>query len=119
MRILALFLATFLTVGVPVGFAATGDAPAEVALEVASPTPGQVFTAPTAKIEVQGSASIFGGVTEIDLFLVLDTSRSLVETDPKDHRLSGAIGLVEALPERSDIQIGVVASIAKRSSSHR
>ena len=43
-------------------------------------------------IRVEGSASIFGGVRKLDLVLVIDTSKSLRKTDPKDHRSAGAIG---------------------------
>jgi len=58
--------------------------------------------------EVEGGASIFGGVKYLDLFFVIDTSKSLQRTDPKDHRAAGAVGLVRALPEQSDIRIGLV-----------
>jgi Mg-chelatase subunit ChlD len=39
----------------------------------------------------------------------MDTSSSLRRADPEDHRAAGAIGLVESLPAKADIQIGVVA----------
>jgi Mg-chelatase subunit ChlD len=57
---------------------------------------------------VEGGASIFGGVKYLDLFLVLDSSKSLRRTDPKDYRAAGAIGLVTNLSAKSDIRIGVV-----------
>ena len=58
--------------------------------------------------EVQGGASVFGGVRHLDLMLVLDTSKSLQKTDPRNYRTRGALGLVESLPPLSDIQLGVV-----------
>ena len=59
-------------------------------------------------IEVQGRASVFGGLQYLDLVLVLDTSKSLVRTDTMNYRTRGAIGLVQKLPMRSDVRVGVV-----------
>ena len=89
----------------------TAPAPAaepELRVEIHSPVSGQVLSGAETSIEVTGGASVFGGVRHLDLFLVLDTSRSLNRTDPRDFRRAGAIGLVRSLPTRSDIQIGVV-----------
>ena len=58
--------------------------------------------------DVQGVASAIGGVRFIDMMLVLDTSASLRQTDPDDYRRLSAIGLIEGLSEKSDIQIGVI-----------
>ena len=77
-------------------------------IEIHEPAPGLVLTNAETSIAVEGGASIFGGVRYLDLFLVLDTSRSLQRTDPRDFRKKGAIGLVESLSKKSDIQIGVV-----------
>jgi Mg-chelatase subunit ChlD len=80
----------------------------ELRVEIQTPAPGQVLSSAQTSVEVVGGASVFGGVRALDLFFVLDTSRSLKRTDPRDYRRSGAIGLVRSLPARSDIQIGVV-----------
>ncbi|MDH3213117.1 MAG: VWA domain-containing protein [Myxococcales bacterium] len=80
----------------------------DLRVEIQSPAPGQVLSSAETSVQVVGGASVFGGVRYLDLFLVLDTSRSLKRTDPRDYRRAGAIGLVRSLPPRSDIQIGVV-----------
>jgi Mg-chelatase subunit ChlD len=80
----------------------------ELQVEIHSPAAGQVLSTAATSVEVVGGASVFGGVRYLDLFLVLDTSRSLKNTDPRDYRRAGAIGLVRSLPAHSDIQIGVV-----------
>ena len=59
-------------------------------------------------LRVEGGAAIFGGVRQLDLFLVMDSSKSLLRTDRRDYRVAGAVGLVESLPAGSDIQLGVV-----------
>ena len=96
--------------GLLLAAAASGatDPVGELRVEIQTPGPGQVISSVQTSVEVVGGASVFGGVRYLDLFLVLDTSRSLKRTDPRDYRRSGAIGLVRSLPEWSDIQIGVV-----------
>ncbi|MFQ5416520.1 MAG: VWA domain-containing protein, partial [Myxococcota bacterium] len=87
------------------------DAGAELGnleIEIQEPASGVLLQSWETSIEVRGGASIFGGSKYLDLFLVLDTSKSLQRTDSKDHRATGAIGLVKSLPARSDIRIGVV-----------
>jgi len=92
-----------------VGAAPAASAPnGDLQVEIQHPVTGTLLTNSEASIEVRGGASIFGGVTQLDLVLVIDTSSSLKNTDPDDYRTSGAIGLVESLPDWSDIQIGVV-----------
>jgi Mg-chelatase subunit ChlD len=56
---------------------------------------------------------VFGGIRFLELMLVLDSSKSLYRTDPKDYRAAGAIGLLEILPSGSAIRIGVVDFDAK------
>ena len=80
----------------------------ELRLEIREPADGSVLPATSEKVKVQGAASVFGAVRYLDLFLVMDTSKSLLRTDPKDFRKTGAIGLVESLPDRDGIQVGVV-----------
>ena len=92
-----------------VGLAAAASAQTgELRVEIQQPAAYRVLTSWETSVEVEGGASIFGGVKYLDLFLVLDTSKSLQRTDPRDYRTAGAIGLVESLPAKSDIQIGVV-----------
>jgi Mg-chelatase subunit ChlD len=81
----------------------------ELQVEIHEPASNLLLTSLEDSIEVEGGASIFGGVKYLDLFLVLDTSKSLQRTDPRDYRSAGAIGLVRHLPAKSDIQVGVVA----------
>ena len=79
----------------------------ELRLEIR--TPGDLdLTGWETSIAVEGGASVFGGVRFLDLMLALDTSKSLLRTDPKNYRTSGAIGLVESLPANADVQIGLV-----------
>jgi Mg-chelatase subunit ChlD len=80
----------------------------ELRVEIHEPAGDRLFTSLERQVQVQGGASIFGGVKYLDLFLVLDTSKSLNKTDRKDYRAAGAIALVRSLPAKSDIQIGVV-----------
>jgi Mg-chelatase subunit ChlD len=104
-RLLVRVLPALLLAGVAsVAFAQRG----ELRVEIHKPLPGSLLTSPESPIDVEGGASIFGGVKYLDLFLVLDTSKSLLRTDPKDYRSRGAIGLVKSLPAKSDIRIGVV-----------
>jgi len=81
----------------------------DLRVEIHQPSDGTLLPALESRIDVEGGASIFGGVRYLDLFLVIDTSRSLQRTDPSDFRMRGAVGLVQSLPAKSDIQLGVVA----------
>ena len=87
-----------------VAFAQTGD----LQVEIQKPASELRLESWETSIEVEGGASIFGGVKYLDLFLVMDSSKSLRRTDPKDYRAAGAIGLVTNLSAKSDIRIGVV-----------
>lgn len=80
----------------------------ELQLAIHRPRPDLILSSRETSIEVEGGASVFGGVKYLDLMLVLDTSQSLIRTDRSDYRSTGAIGLVEGLSPTSDIQIGVV-----------
>ncbi len=80
----------------------------ELRVEIHEPAPGSVIGRVDEPVTVVGGASIFGGVKQLDLFLVIDTSKSLNTTDPRDYRVRGATALVRRLPLRSDIQLGVV-----------
>ncbi|MCZ6784788.1 MAG: VWA domain-containing protein [Proteobacteria bacterium] len=106
MKTLVLALSAVLLAGVAP--AATGQV-GDLEVKIHAPLPDLVVTSSETSIEVRGGASVLGGVKQLDLFFVLDTSRSLRRTDPEDHRKAGAIGLVESLPAWSDIQFGVVA----------
>ena len=78
-------------------------------IQIQSPAADLVLTSGESLVEVEGMASKIGGVKYIDMMFVMDTSSSLRKNDPQDYRLAGAIGLVENLSPRSDIQIGVVS----------
>lgn len=78
-------------------------------VEIQSPSADVTVFEATPTVEVEGFASAIGGVRYLDMMFVMDTSSSLRSTDPKDFRLAGAIGLVENLSPKSDINIGVVS----------
>jgi Mg-chelatase subunit ChlD len=80
----------------------------ELKIEIHSPPTDLESSEGELTFDVQGVASTIGGVRFIDMMLVLDTSASLRQTDPDDFRRLSAIGLIESLSEKSDIQIGVI-----------
>ncbi|MGI9590616.1 MAG: vWA domain-containing protein [Myxococcota bacterium] len=89
--------------------AAGADGPqGDLRVGIQVPADGALLTGLERSIRVEGGASIFGGIEQLDLLLLLDTSKSLKAKDPRDHRLLGAMSLVRKLPPESDIQIGVV-----------
>ncbi len=88
--------------------AGAASAAPELRVEIHRPAPDALIPSSQRTLEVVGGASIYGGVRYLDLFLVMDTSKSLRKTDPKNHRSSGAVGLVRSLPVSGDIRIGVV-----------
>ena len=90
------------------GVAAAADFQGTLEIQIQSPAPDLVVPDADAWIDVEGSASTFGGMKQLDLFLVMDTSSSLRKSDPEDHRLAGAVRLVESLPARSDTRVGIV-----------
>ena len=77
-------------------------------VSIHTPSSGLLLTKRETSIEVEGMASVFGGVKYLDLFLVLDTSGSLGRQDPENYRTQGAVALVKSLSRKSDIRIGVV-----------
>lgn len=77
-------------------------------IDIQSPKADYVASSGETVVEVEGIASAIGGVRYLDMIFVMDTSQSLRKTDPDDFRSAGAIGLVENLSPRSDINIGVV-----------
>jgi Mg-chelatase subunit ChlD len=77
-------------------------------VEIHSPQDELLLPNTETSLEVEGGASIFGGVKQLDLVLVMDTSQSLSRTDPRDYRAEGAVGLVRGLSQTSDIQVSVV-----------
>jgi Mg-chelatase subunit ChlD len=112
MRNLLISILSLLALGAPIAAGAGDDAStASVGLRIEIHTPGDDFVAANGEstVEVEGVASTIGGVRYIDMIFVMDTSSSLRSTDPSDYRSAGAIGLVENLSPRSDIQIGVVS----------
>jgi Mg-chelatase subunit ChlD len=105
-RVLAGTILTFLLAssGFP-ALAQKGD----LQIEIQNIPDELLLTNEESEIDIEGGASVFGGLKYLDLFLILDASKSLLRTDPKDYRLQGATALIHALPTKSDIQIGVVA----------
>ena len=89
--------------GAPGAFAQLGG----FELEIQSPEPETVVPNRQTSIEVKGRATIIGGIRKLDLFLVLDTSKSLLKSDPQNHRTEAAVGLVKSL-SWSDVHIGIV-----------
>ena len=81
----------------------------DVQIEIQSPAADFTVTDGATTVEVDGIASAIGGVRYLDMIFVMDTSQSLRNTDPRDYRSQGAIGLVRNLSPRSDIQVGVVS----------
>ena len=80
----------------------------ELQVEIHSPATDFFPTGAESSVDVEGFASTIGGVRFLDMMLVIDTSKSLKKTDPDDFRSTGAIGLIESLSSKSDIQMGVV-----------
>ena len=78
-------------------------------IEIQSPAVGFTANEGATTVEVEGIASAIGGVRYLDMVFVMDTSQSLRNSDPKDYRSQGAIGLVRNLSPRSDIKVGVVS----------
>ena len=103
-------LAIFTTV-LAGGFASTPSGAADRAglqIEIQSPAADFVAIAGEKTVDIEGVASNIGGVRYLDMMFVMDTSSSLRNTDPRDFRSAGAVGLVENLSPGSDIKIGVV-----------
>lgn len=86
----------------------TVDVTGELRVEILSPVEHQHLASGEKWIVVEGGASTFGGVRYLDLIFVLDSSLSLLSSDPEDYLSAGAAGLVQSFAQRSDIQIGVV-----------
>lgn len=85
------------------------DSNGDVRIEIQSPSADFSAVEGRTTVEVEGIASAIGGVKYLDMVFVMDTSQSLRNTDPKDFRSAGAIGLVKNLSPKSDIKIGVVS----------
>ncbi|NIS91280.1 MAG: VWA domain-containing protein [Woeseiaceae bacterium] len=105
-------LTLFITVlAAALGAPALGQQGGDIGLqiEIQSPTVGFTANEGATSVEVEGIASAIGGVRYLDMIFVMDTSQSLRNSDPKDYRSQGAIGLVRNLSPKSDIKIGVVS----------
>ncbi len=77
--------------------------PSELQVEIQNIPADLVLTHEQSSLDVEGRASIFGGMKFLDLFLILDASNSLYRTDPDDYRVQAAIALVRAILEFSSI----------------
>ena len=93
-------------------WAGVAGAQGELKIEIYEPPDGALLTSLDERVAVVGGASIFGGVKQLDLFLVLDTSKSLKETDPNDYRVKGSVALVESLPLPLDDNLTCPAAAA-------
>jgi len=82
---------------------------AELKVEILTPSPGEFLPGDNRTVLVDGGASSFGGIRQLDMVFVLDSSKSLRQTDPENFLRSGTVGLIENLSPRGDIQIGVVS----------
>jgi len=97
------------------GWTAAAEMPrGELRVEIHEPAGDRVLTDLEDSLRVEGGASVFGGVKYLDLFFVLDSSKSLLRTDRLDHRSQGAIGLVRNLPPRAISRSASSNSIATR-----
>ena len=109
MRNTLLILVSALLLAAAADAMAQAEAERTLEVEIQSPTPGFTVDDGSTTIDVEGMASAIGGVRYLDIMFVMDTSGSLRGSDPENYRLSGAVGLIETLSPRSDIQIGVVS----------
>jgi len=100
-----LLMSSALLLGLPP--TASGDL-GRLEVKIHTPRMNQTLTGSEVSVHVDGAASIGSGVTQLDVFFVLDTSRSLDASDPYEDRLKGAEGLIDSLPSWADIQVGVV-----------
>jgi len=80
----------------------------EPEIEIRSPQGQRVYEATRQSIRVEGIASVPGATPKLDVMLVLDTSRSLKNSDPYAHRITGSMQLIDSLPDRGDVRIGIV-----------
>jgi Mg-chelatase subunit ChlD len=100
-----LLISSALLLGLP--SMASGDL-GRLQVKIHTPRMDQTLTGSEASVDVDGAVSIGSGVTQLDVFFVLDTSRSLDASDPYEDRLKGAEELIYSLPSWADIQVGVV-----------
>ena len=91
------------------GAAMKRAAAAELRVEILTPTQGQLITGDERRVLVDGGASSFGGIRQLDMVFVLDSSKSLMKTDPRNFLARGTVGLIQNLSPKSDIQVGVVS----------
>ncbi len=76
---------------------------------IRTPQDQRVYNATRQSIEIEGYASVPGAAPKFDLMLLLDTSRSLANSDPYGHRITGSMHLIDSLPGRGDTRIGIVS----------
>ena len=108
MSVSRVFRASILAVAIAGIASAVSAQVGDLHVEIQQPAPDQILPSSQTTIEVEGGASIFGGVRHLDLMLVMDSSKSLRKTDKKDYRALSAIGLVRNLSPTSNIQVGLV-----------
>ena len=80
----------------------------QLRVSLEDPAPDPVLTAGGAPVEIRGRAEILGSQAGLDLFLVLDSSKSLRRTDPDKQLGAGARTLAWNLLALGRTRIGVV-----------
>ena len=78
---------------------------AAVNVDITDPPDG--FSTEDECITVVGTASAVGGAA-IDLYFILDTSGSLVSTDPEDFREQAAVALIQSFNPLANLRIGTI-----------
>ena len=61
-----------------------------------------------ASVDLRGSVGWDAGVSAMDLMLVMDSSKSLVDSDPDRKRLEALREFIDSLPEQIPLQLGLV-----------
>jgi len=80
----------------------------QLRVSLEDPAADRVLTAGIAPVEIRGRAEILGSRAGLDLFLVLDTSKSLRRTDPDKELAAGARTLAWNLLALGRTRIGVI-----------
>jgi Mg-chelatase subunit ChlD len=80
---------------------------AQLRVGIEDPAAGGPLTADDGPVEIRGRAELFGP-RNLDLFLVVDTSKSLQRSDPDDLRRAGARALTSNLLALGRTRIGII-----------
>jgi Mg-chelatase subunit ChlD len=80
----------------------------QIRVSLEDPAPDRVLTAAGSPVEIRGRAEILGSRAGLDVFLVLDSSKSLWRTDPQKHLAAGARTLAWNLLALGRTRIGII-----------